>query len=145
MYNPKSPPEKIQALFYKALEPAAKAMGQPIKPSDISVVVAPIVDPTSREKKHNIHKVSIDFSKTPLVPFIRDMRFGFSNTASFVEPAAIQFRDDLSETGHASVLGYDVSALQQEIAGALEDCGAQGAQPVIEALQAAVRRGSIAR
>ena len=79
MHELKSPPEKIQALFFQALRVADPKL----KPSDIEVTVQPLRQSPSNTPSVNLSDevctVTIDFSKTSFAKHVGGMSHGLIN------------------------------------------------------------------
>jgi hypothetical protein len=123
MNEPKSPTEKFQMLFYKALKPAAKALNKPFKPSDVAVTIAPLVDPLPYETKQGLQNISIDLSKSPFAGYTNGISKAFLLGHVFaVNDGTIQLRDNPLLAGYGNILGYstNIQGLQLELARALK-------------------------
>lgn len=75
MYELKSPPEKIQALFFQALRVADPKL----KPSDIQVTVTPDELATENPMFANYRRIVIDLSRTKFGSHVAGMCFGLMN------------------------------------------------------------------
>jgi hypothetical protein len=75
MYEPKSPPEKIQALFFQALH----AADPKLKPSDIQVTVTPDELAATNTMFANTRRIKIDLSQSKFGSHVAGMCFGLMN------------------------------------------------------------------
>lgn len=132
MYERNSPAEKLQKLFYQALEPAAKelALGKPFRPSDIAVSVQPIATPSEYERARNLHNIKIDFSNTPFAPYVDGLQHMFSPPVTIERPAVIRFQGNPQ-----TMLTQSVNELKHQISLSVQMC--TDVDPFITALRAA--------
>ena len=107
-----SPEEKIKALFFRALEPAAQALKQEFRPSDITVTVEELPDLGPQYRR-----ITIDLSRTPFKEYVDGLSMGAADALSGEWRHSFD-NGTLTYVGSARMERVSVEALQRGMAAA---------------------------